>query len=253
MKSLLVVIFISLLPIICLSQDYIYKMDGTIQEGKVIEVTIDIVKYYQLELPKGPVFEMLKDDVHKIQFKNGYERVFNEKKNSTKTEEVFAQDSSESSLSIGGKYQGGTIFFLDTSRQHGLILAPDFLPPKVKWSKVETKTGAIYLYDGARNTKLILETMHNNGFNPKETAAYICDTYSRDGHADWYLPAINEWIILIENQGMIGESFIGGQYWSSTEKKWDKAITLSMDYDKPHAEPRDKYKNKYYVRCIRRF
>ena len=253
MRATFVVILCLIITPVCLSQDYIYKMDGTIQEGKVIEVTIDVVKYYQLELPKGPVFEMLKADVHKIQFKNGYERVVNEKKTNNQTDNALGLDSGESSLSLGDQYQGGVIFFLDTSRQHGLILASDFFLTKVKWSKVLSKTGAVYKHDGSRNTKLILKNMHNNGFNPKETAAYVCDNYSKSGYTDWYLPAINEWILLIENRGIIGESFDLGQYWSSTEMKWAKAIVILMDYDKPHAESRDKYYEKYYVRCIRKF
>jgi len=106
MRKLFVIPLLLLVTSICFSQDYIYKMNGTIQEGKVIEVTIDVIKYYQLELPKGPVFEMLKANVHKIQFKNGYERVFNERHT--------GNDSLTSSLYKGDHYQGGIVFYLDT-------------------------------------------------------------------------------------------------------------------------------------------
>lgn len=253
MKPLLLAIFISILPIICLSQDYIHKMDGTVQEGKVIEVTIDVVKYYQLELPKGPVFEMLKADIHKIRFNNGYVRIINKKKTNDQMEEEYAQDSSESSLSIGDKYQGGIVCYLDSTELHGLILAQNNIITLVKWSNVCSKSGAVYKHDGLRNTNLILQNMFNNGFKPQKTAAYICDNYSIFGHSDWYLPAINEWIILVESLSVSGETFVGGQYWSSTEKSWDKAYIMMFDGGGYYTETGNKYYDKFNVRCIRKF
>jgi len=64
------------IPSVCLSQDYIYKKDRTIQEGKVLEITLDLIKYKKIELPKGPVFELSKKDVYKILFANGYTEIF---------------------------------------------------------------------------------------------------------------------------------------------------------------------------------
>jgi len=50
--------------------------DNTIQKGKVLEVTLDLVKYNTIELPKGPTFEISKTDVYKILFSNGHEVIF---------------------------------------------------------------------------------------------------------------------------------------------------------------------------------
>ncbi|MFC2102691.1 hypothetical protein ACFLS7_06825 [Bacteroidota bacterium] len=75
MKQFIILLSL-LLSSTCYSQDYIYKKDNTIQKGKVVEVTLDLVKYNKIELPKGPVFEISVKDVYKILFSNGYEEVF---------------------------------------------------------------------------------------------------------------------------------------------------------------------------------
>ena len=72
MRKLLVILFLLLFTSVCLSQDYIYKKDRTITKGKVLEVTMDLIKYKKIELPKGPVYEISKKDVYKIHYANGY-------------------------------------------------------------------------------------------------------------------------------------------------------------------------------------
>lgn len=54
------------------AQDWIYKKDKTIQKGKIIEVTVDKIKYQKFEIPTGPTFEIPLSEVIKIKFSNGY-------------------------------------------------------------------------------------------------------------------------------------------------------------------------------------
>jgi hypothetical protein len=48
----------------------------SVQKGQVIEVTTDKVKYKKNEIPHGPTYEILKSDVAKITYSNGYTDVF---------------------------------------------------------------------------------------------------------------------------------------------------------------------------------
>jgi hypothetical protein len=65
-------LLILLFPIYCLSQDYIYLKDSTIQKGKILEVNVDKIKYQKIEIPNGPLYEINKANVSKIQYSNGY-------------------------------------------------------------------------------------------------------------------------------------------------------------------------------------
>jgi len=50
----------------------IYLKNRSIQEGKVVEVTTEKIKYKKAEIPNGPTYELLKNDVIKIVYPNGY-------------------------------------------------------------------------------------------------------------------------------------------------------------------------------------
>jgi hypothetical protein len=50
--------------------------DKTVQMGKVLEVDVDKIKYKKTELPNGPTYEILKKDVLKIQYWNGYTEIY---------------------------------------------------------------------------------------------------------------------------------------------------------------------------------
>jgi len=253
MRPILFVILFLIITPACLSQDYIYKMDGTIEEGKVIEVTIDIIKYHKLELPKGPVFEMLKEDIHKILFENGYEEVFNKKLTSNQTDNALGQDSMKPSLSLGDHYQGSIIFYLDATGQHGLIATTEIRA--VKWSTVYETTDAVYMNDGQLNTRIIVEYMTRRihvGKNVENTAPFICNNLSIKGYSDWYLPSIQELKLLLETEDKLGK-VIAGTYWSSTEYSWTKAYSLTFMDGYCIEDLRKKYTDRLAVRCIRKF
>jgi hypothetical protein len=64
--------FFILLQCSCFSQDYIFLKNKSVQKGQVIEVTTEKVRYKKTELPNGPTYEVLKNDVIKITYSNGY-------------------------------------------------------------------------------------------------------------------------------------------------------------------------------------
>lgn len=58
------------------SQDYIFLKNNTIQEGKVIEVTTEKIKYKKSEISNSPVYELFKNEVIKIVYPKGYTDIF---------------------------------------------------------------------------------------------------------------------------------------------------------------------------------
>jgi hypothetical protein len=134
-------------------------------------------------------------------------------------------------LAIGDSYQGGKIFWLDASGQHGLIVARFNLSyrPWDSGSRLETRAYGSGLYAGAMNTAIIIAVN-------TESAAKACADYSAtengspiytsffpsldEGYGDWYLPSIYE-LYLLSQSGAIGLS--DGFYWSSTERNYSSA------------------------------
>jgi hypothetical protein len=60
----------------CFSQDLIYLKNKTIQEGKVVEVTTEKIKYKKAEIANSPTYELLKNEVVKITYPSGYTDIF---------------------------------------------------------------------------------------------------------------------------------------------------------------------------------
>ncbi|MFC2102692.1 hypothetical protein ACFLS7_06830 [Bacteroidota bacterium] len=238
----------------CSSQDYIYKIDGTVEEGKVIEVTIDVIKYYQWDLPKGPVFEMLKTDIHKIKFKNGVEQVYNERLTRNQKATALGLDSLKPYLLIGDHYQGGIIFYLDSTMQHGIIAAPADQIERTCWGNIG-KTNATDMNEGAFNTKEIISFMKKKRtWECPLPAACICDTLNLNGFTDWYLPSINELKGMYANQKVIG-NFTTGDYCSSTERNGTTCWNIHFQVSKHRKTTFNDHKiiMHYHVRCIRKF
>jgi len=127
-------------------------------------------------------------------------------------------------LAIGDPYQGGIIFYLDGTGQHGLIRAVDAglgigdtnnfyawadntsNPNYVLTNAVGTAIGT-----GQSNTNLILAA------DPNSQAAKYCADYSINGYDDWYLPSNDEMLAMFTN-GQYPPSIGQVPYaWTSTE------------------------------------
>ena len=106
-------------------------------------------------------------------------------------------------MRLGSYYQGGIIFFVDDTGQHGLIAA---------------------VIDQTDSTK------GANWWN----AVMLCQNYRGGGFTDWRLPNKDEERLLYQNRKLVGK-FVGpkydphGIYWSSTEldSNWSFAISFN--------------------------
>jgi len=128
---------------------------------------------------------------------------------------------SDSPLAIGDSYQGGIIFWLDASGQHGLIATTADQSLGIKWhngTSRYTGTTGDGLYAGAMNTAMIVATQMADN-QTGSFAAKICADYSTTvsgiTFGDWYLPSKYELNLLYLQKTAVGG--FGNYYWSSTE------------------------------------
>lgn len=76
MKPFRIFIALFFISLILSAQDTIYKSDGTEIQAKVIEITMDVVKYKKFSNLDGPTYNIAKSDVFMIVYDNGEREVF---------------------------------------------------------------------------------------------------------------------------------------------------------------------------------
>jgi hypothetical protein len=126
-------------------------------------------------------------------------------------------------LSLGDFHQGGVIFYLDNTGEHGLICAIADQSFEAEWGCPNLGINGAdgeEIGTGAQNTIDILDHCDEDGI-----AADLCDKYESGGFSDWFLPSIDELSLIELNKDIIDEAALanGGneledtEYWSSTE------------------------------------
>lgn len=134
-------------------------------------------------------------------------------------------------LKIGDEHEGGIIFYIDETAEHGLIAAPQ-----------DESVLAIYgclgntnpiadnsaIGAGESNTQAIVNYCQEEGI-----AARICYDLFLNGYSDWFLPSINELEMLYINRIAVGgfDETEGSGYISSTEARPAPAYYRSWVYD----------------------
>jgi hypothetical protein len=143
------------------------------------------------------------------------------------TENVISSTSSVSNYSIGDSIQGGIIFWLDNTGQHGLIAATTDQSTESKWfnnSYTTTNATRDGIGAGMFNTERIIS---NQG--PGNYAAELCANYKGGGYGDWYLPSQYELNLLYQQNSIVGGLNTGG-YWSSNESTNNQAWMQAFGY-----------------------
>ena len=157
---------------------------------------------------------------------------------------------------IGEYYQGGVVFYLDQTGEHGLICALDDQSIGAAWG-CQVVTGATLgnYFEGATNTSTII----NNACNTPGIAADLCAGYSFGGYSDWFLPSTQELLTLQQNRNQVnntatangGSNLALNYYWSSTELDINSA---TVSYFNTVASTISSTKSDLnYVRAIRAF
>lgn len=154
-------------------------------------------------------------------------------------------------LAIGKTYQGGIIFYLDQTGEHGLIAAP------ADQGNMPWKTGT-YLTTGATdttvgaglvNTTKIVDVMGAFGW---DSAARFCTDLAIGAYSDWHMPSRDELQLLYQNIGPgaaapltnIG-GFSSNVYWSSSEYDYYSAWNINF------SNGQQDYYNKDFSHSIR--
>jgi len=160
-----------------------------------------------------------------------------------------------STLAIGDMYQGGIIFWLDATGQHGLIAATADQSAAIRWYNGTyryTGTTGDGLYAGAMNTTMIVATQMADN-QTGNFAAKVCADYSVTvsgvTYGDWYLPSKYELNLLYLQKTAVG-GFASAYYWSSSEDDDDGAWV--QGFDGGYQGYGDKSSTSY-VRAVRAF
>lgn len=65
-------------------QDMLYYKNGSAIVVKVISVGVDLIKYKRLDIKKSPTYEIQKDDIYKIKYRQGEFEILDQKFNKEK-------------------------------------------------------------------------------------------------------------------------------------------------------------------------
>ena len=128
---------------------------------------------------------------------------------------LFFASCAKSKHKIGSMYKGGYVFKINMFG-HGLCAAPKDLKPQ-EWGCYGTLINGANgdaIGDGKQNTKDILAGC--TSYLPY--AAKSCDELVVDSYDDWYLPSVEE--LLLIHRELYSQSLGGltaSEYWSSTQ------------------------------------
>ena len=173
--------------------------------------------------------------------------------------------SGSTTYSVGDFAQGGIVFWVDETGQHGLVAAKEDQSTGVRWyagTYGNTQAKGDGPFSGEANTSIIIAAQVAIGDDGSTYAARICNelqvTEGGKTYGDWYLPSKEELNLMYQNKATIdatagvngGSGFASAYYWSSTEYNSDNAWTQS--FGSGSQRYLDKY-STYYVRAVRAF
>ena len=153
----------------------------------------------------------------------------------------------EDKFTIGDNANGGVVFYIDETGQHGLVCAPTDQSTGAIWGCYGTGLGTSRDFGtGNENTITIV-----NGCSTAGIAAKICFDLELNSYNDWFLPSIDELALMYTNLKLnnLGD-FADKSYWSSSQSG------LHGAWRKLFENGRQDYPDKtesFYVRAVRAF
>lgn len=122
---------------------------------------------------------------------------------------------------IGDLAQGGIVFYVDESGEHGLVVDTENLSEAAQWMPGtfgHTQAKGDGPFAGEMNTAIIISSHVAIGDNGSMYAARLCAELQKGGYGDWYLPSREELVLMRDNLHLAGLGGFGNfDYWSSTE------------------------------------
>jgi hypothetical protein len=157
-------------------------------------------------------------------------------------------------IQLGDTYQGGTVYYFLNSNDpgyspnllHGLIAAPTTTSSSIGWGcNSFNVAGAEAFAVGSGNQNTIEASVCGATF-----AAGFCDNLVLNTYSDWYLPSIDELVIMGNNRSILPSWSGTGYYYSSTESPTLNAWTLNANVYTPAERAKS---GLYKIRAIRSF
>ncbi len=160
-------------------------------------------------------------------------------------------------FTIGDTYQGGIVFYLDKTGQHGLIAAPTDQSSGIKWFNddfIYIGTVGVAVGTGLVNTNKIIEVQGKGRY-----AAKLCADLVLGGYSDWYLRSKDELNLMYTSIGPGAAApltnvggFASYYYWSSSE--YDDNYAWAQYFgDGPQRINYSSKSTTYTVRAVRAF
>ena len=167
-----------------------------------------------------------------------------------------SDDETPALLAIGDFHQGGVIFYLDETGEHGLISSVTDQSFSAAWGcppLIVDGADGIAIGTGAQNTLDILATCNTAGI-----AADICDKLDQNDFSDWFLPSKEELNVLYQNRDKVNETSLVNsgsvlevtEYWSSSHENLNRVWIQSFNAGNQSGDSEDAMNN---VRAIRAF
>jgi len=182
-----------------------------------------------------------------------------------KTAESVSGTITATTYSVGDFAQGGIVFWVDETGQHGLVAAKEDQSTGVRWyagTYGNTQAKGDGPFSGEANTSIIIAAQVAIGDDGSTYAARICNelqvTEGGKTYGDWYLPSKEELDLMYQNKATIdatagvngGSGFASAYYWSSTEYSnygaWMQYFDNGCQFDGSKL-------NSGYVRAVRAF
>ena len=173
--------------------------------------------------------------------------------------EIYTMKTIKCVLRLGDAFEGGNIFHLGKTGEHGLISSnEDFTANSNDGELTEFQYGCYNKHIDAKSEDGKLNTlkMSENSTSQNEIGYYFKNGYTYNGYSDWYIHSEMELNLLRDNMQYV-EGFIYDQnhstknyYWSSTESYLYNARALNMFVLAGNQQDKLKYLK---VRLIRKF
>jgi TonB-dependent SusC/RagA subfamily outer membrane receptor len=161
---------------------------------------------------------------------------------------TYGEDVTFKSEYVIGEYlNGGYIFYVDETGEHGLVCAPSDQSLNALWSH-SAPAGAAgrVIGTGYQNTTDIVTGCPEEGI-----AARLCYDLEMDGYSDWFLPSIDELLLMFTNLRSKGSGgFKDCFYWSSTQDSYGVWV-VSFYYGSKSNHNRNE--NTIRTRAVRAF
>jgi len=184
-----------------------------------------------------------------------------------KTAESVSGTITATTYSVGDFAQGGIVFWVDETGQHGLVAAKEDQSTGVRWyagTYGNTQAKGDGPFSGEANTSIIIAAQVAIGDDGSTYAARICNelqvTEGGKTYGDWYLPSKEELDLMYQNKATIdatagvngGSGFASAYYWSSTECSNNLGGAWMQYFDNGCQFDGSKL-NSGYVRAVRAF